>query len=64
MGQAVLGPFPLGITINSLFALEVPGQLISCRFDSDPALGVDLFTYSLMCAPLTPWEGLSVNVSR
>lgn len=64
MGQASLGPFPLGVTVNNLFSLEVPGHSVQAEFVVPAAIGADTYTMSLMIAPLTPWKGIEVSLVR
>lgn len=54
--------FPIPINVPNTF--EIPGQNMTGSIRSSAALAVDAWILDGSIAPLTPWQGLEVRVTR
>jgi hypothetical protein len=53
---------PQDIAFNTTYLVELPAQSLALTYEVDPALAADVFQFGGTAAPLTPWEGLIVQV--
>lgn len=52
------------IAFNTSYLIELPGQSLSLSYEVEAALAADTYQFGGGASPMTPWEGLVVQVDR